>query len=44
MEFNGWVGQKTEVWEEELFPTVIDNVVIGYTNSRSFTSLKLKRV
>eukprot|EP00873_Tetraselmis_striata_P005683 jgi/Tetstr1/425947/TSEL_016299.t1 len=44
MEFNGWSASKTETWDEDLFPDQIDSVVIGYTNPRSFTSLKLKRV
>lgn len=44
MEFNGWVGQKTEEWDRHLFPTVIDSIVIGYTNPRSFNSMKLRRI
>lgn len=44
MEFNGWVGQQTEEWDERLFPTVIDSIVVGYTNSRSYTSMKLLRI
>eukprot|EP00873_Tetraselmis_striata_P005671 jgi/Tetstr1/425935/TSEL_016287.t1 len=44
MEFNGWSASKTETWDHDLFPDQIDSVVIGYTNPRSFTSLKLKRV
>jgi hypothetical protein len=44
MEFNGWVGGQTEEWDEDKFPKIIDSIVIGYTNPRSFTSLKLKRV
>ena len=42
MEFNGWRASKTETWPEDLVPRQIDAIVIGYTNPRSFTSLKLK--
>eukprot|EP00873_Tetraselmis_striata_P009572 jgi/Tetstr1/429836/TSEL_019703.t1 len=43
MEFNGWEADKTEEWDEDLFPSTIDSVVVGYTNPRSFFSLKLQR-
>ena len=42
MEFNGWRASKTEIWPADLVPRQIDAIVIGYTNPRSFTSLKLK--
>jgi hypothetical protein len=44
MEFNGWTASKTEEWDEDLFPSTIDSIVVGYTNPRSYTSLKLLRV
>ena len=44
MEFNGWHAEKTEEWDEELFPDKIDAIVVGYTNSRSFVSMKLKEM
>jgi len=44
MEFNGWVMESTETWDSDRVPEQIDSIVIGYTNSRSYTKLKLKRV
>jgi hypothetical protein len=44
MEFNGWTASQIDDIEPEHFPTMIDSIVVGYTNSRSFTSLKLHRI
>eukprot|EP00192_Tetraselmis_astigmatica_P000456 CAMPEP_0117674372 /NCGR_PEP_ID=MMETSP0804-20121206/14999_1 /TAXON_ID=1074897 /ORGANISM="Tetraselmis astigmatica, Strain CCMP880" /LENGTH=1150 /DNA_ID=CAMNT_0005483229 /DNA_START=231 /DNA_END=3683 /DNA_ORIENTATION=- len=44
MEFNGWKAEKVEVWDADLVPETIDSIVIGYTNSRSFTTLQLQRI
>ena len=44
LEFNGYVQASEEEYDNEYMPQQIDSIAIGYTNQRSFTTIKLEHI
>lgn len=43
-ELNGFVQSSDETFENDKIPKTFDSIIVGYTNSRSYTTLKLQHV